>query len=113
MTKTKSPTQQLESDITKGIRRLLKFLGVMHWKNWSGPMTFPKGIPDILGILPAGVAGGPGRFLAIEVKTDKGRVSPDQEKFMELINRSGGLAFVARSVDDVIDTLGVRDRFLF
>ena len=53
------------------------------------------------------------RFLAIEVKTKTGKVSPDQVKFLNRVNESGGLGFVARSVDDVIDTLGVRDRFLF
>ena len=53
------------------------------------------------------------RFLAIEVKTKTGKVSLDQAKFLKLVNESGGLGFVARSVDDVIDTLGVLDRFLF
>ena len=104
---------QTEAEITTSIRGVLKILGVFHWKNWSGPMTYPKGIPDILGILPAGIAGGPGRFLAIEVKRKGGKVSPHQAQFIDRVNRMGGLGFVAYSAQDVIDRLGVGDRFLF
>lgn len=105
--------KQEESGIKHGIRDLLKFLGVYNWNQFQGPMSSPKGVSDILGILPAGIGGGPGRFLAIEVKTKTGKVSPDQVKFLERVNQFGGLGFVARSVDEVIDTLGVRNRFLF
>lgn len=59
-----------------------------------------KGVSDILGLLPGG------RFLAIEVKARYGKVSPEQEQFINDVNKSGGLAFVARSVQDVIEKLG-------
>jgi hypothetical protein len=59
-----------------------------------------KGISDILGILPNG------RLLAIEVKTKTGKVSSDQKLFIDKVNKLGGLAFVARSIDDVIHNLG-------
>jgi hypothetical protein len=52
-----------------------------------------------------------GKFLAIEVKNAKGRLSSHQEAFLNRVNEEGGIAFVARSVDDVIDNLGLRDRF--
>ena len=55
------------------------------------------GVPDIIGILPGG------RFLAIEVKSRTGTLSEHQKQWIELINRSGGLAFMARSITDVID----------
>lgn len=64
-----------------------------------------KGIPDILGIWQ-------GRMLGIEVKRPSGKVSPEQEAFMLRINEAGGLAFVAHSVKDVIENLGIKDRFL-
>ena len=96
--------KQTEAEITKSIRGMLHILGVFHWKNFSGPMQHPKGISDILGIWE-------GRFLAIEIKTKTGRVSDHQKEFLRCINQFGGLGFVARSVDDVIDKLGVRDRF--
>lgn len=56
-----------------------------------------SGVSDILGIL------ADGRFIAIEVKSKKGRLSIDQNIFLEEIKRNGGVAFMARSVDDVID----------
>ena len=41
-----------------------------------------------------------GRFVAVEVKGPRGRVTDEQAAFLELVRRSGGLAGVARSVDD-------------
>lgn len=97
-----------ESEIQKLIIAWLKTNGIMCWRNNTtgvydakakafrqltgvGAMT---GISDILGILPGG------RFLAIEVKCKTGKVSAEQLKFIEQINASGGLAGVARSLDD-------------
>ncbi|HEA67979.1 MAG TPA: VRR-NUC domain-containing protein [Desulfobacterales bacterium] len=96
--------KQTEAEITKAIRNMLRILGVFHWKNFSGPMQHPKGISDILGIWK-------GRFLAIEVKTETGLVSDHQKEFLRNVNLSGGIGFVARSIDVVIDQLGVKDRF--
>ena len=89
-----------ESEITKEIRRYLDLKRIFHWKNWQGPMSGVNGVSDIIGILPGG------RFLAIEVKTDRGKATPKQERFIEEINHGGGLAFVARSVEDVMKKLG-------
>lgn len=58
-----------------------------------------KGVSDILGILPCG------RFLAIEVKSKTGKLSPDQVLFIERINSHGGLAFMAQSIEDVENKL--------
>lgn len=58
---------------------------------------FRKGVSDILGLLPDG------RFMAIEVKSRYGKVSPEQNQFIYDVNKSGGIAFIARSVQDVID----------
>jgi hypothetical protein len=57
------------------------------------------GMPDILGQ----VVGG--RLLAIEVKKPSGRVSDDQQEFIDLANKHGAIAFVARSVADVLSVL--------
>lgn len=40
------------------------------------------------------------QFVAIELKTPTGRVATDQRQFIELVNRWGGVAGVARSVED-------------
>lgn len=39
-------------------------------------------------------------FLGVEIKTDRGRKTIEQERFIRMINDNGGLAFVARSEDD-------------
>jgi hypothetical protein len=46
-------------------------------------------------------------FTAIEVKTDKGRVSVPQQKFIDLVKNAGGIAGVCRSIDDARALLGV------
>jgi hypothetical protein len=41
------------------------------------------------------------RFLSIEVKTPMGRLSPEQETWRQAVLKAGGIAVVARSVDDI------------
>lgn len=52
------------------------------------------GSSDIVGIVR-------GLFVAMEVKTESGRVSKEQQKFVNLVNARGGCAAIVRSVDDV------------
>ncbi len=40
-------------------------------------------------------------FCAVEVKTPRGRVTDEQQRFLDFVQRSGGLAGVARSTDDL------------
>jgi penicillin-binding protein-related factor A (putative recombinase) len=93
-----------EKHITKSIRDFLKVMGIFHWKEHGGLGSAP-GVPDLVGVYE-------GRLLAIEIKTDKGKLSPQQKYFLEKIAEAGGIAFVARSVEDVIDNLGLKDRIL-
>lgn len=39
-------------------------------------------------------------FVAIESKTKTGKVSPEQENFINFVNKSGGIAGIARSEDE-------------
>ena len=96
---------QSEAQITRAIRGILKHLDIWHFKLHQGLGSTP-GIPDIVGIWQ-------GKPLFIEVKTRKGKLSEAQEIKIKEITRAGGIAFVARGIDDVIDALGIRDRFLF
>lgn len=57
-----------------------------------------NGVSDICGIYKA-------RPLAIEVKAPKGVLSDHQKSFINEFRRHGGIAFVARSVEDVREAL--------
>ena len=52
------------------------------------------GVSDLIGWTEGG------RFVAIEVKGPRGRITDEQAAFLDLVRRSGGLAGVARSVAD-------------
>ena len=87
----------LEKDITSRIRLWLGVSGIFHWKVWQG-LGSQKGVADIIGIYK-------GRPLAIEVKTEKGKLSQHQSRFLDIWRREGGIAIVARSIDDVKNAL--------
>jgi hypothetical protein len=46
-----------------------------------------------------------GRRLDVEAKASQGKATPEQAAYLELVRRHGGVAFLARSVDDVIREL--------
>lgn len=46
-----------------------------------------------------------GRFLAVEVKELMGKPTPEQQSFINVVNASGGIAFIARSVDEAVQLL--------
>ena len=86
----------LEKTIVNGILKYLKSLDGCFCFKHNG-MT--AGVPDILCCYK-------GRFIAFEVKTEKGRVSKLQKAVIEKINRAGGIAVVVRSVGEVKDVIG-------
>ncbi len=55
----------------------------------------PKGFSDLFGIRKSD-----GKAVFIEVKTNKGRVSENQKKFIEIMRKNNALADVCRSVED-------------
>ncbi|RLU42093.1 VRR-NUC domain-containing protein [Streptococcus iniae] len=57
----------------------------------------PKGYCDL-----SGFRKGDAKAFFIEVKNEKGRVRPEQKKFIENMQSRGALAGVARSVDDAL-----------
>jgi len=46
-----------------------------------------------------------GEFLAVEVKTPTGRVTPEQEAFLRAVSLAGGIGVVMRSVDLPLELL--------
>jgi hypothetical protein len=64
------------------------------------------GSADLIGwqsvvITPAMVGQRFARFVSIEVKTPSGRLSPEQETWQAAVQKAGGIAVVARNVEDV------------
>jgi VRR-NUC domain len=94
-----------EAMLTRQIRDVLNHVGYFHYKAWQGPFS-KVGVADIIGLTKQG------RFFAIEVKVPKGKTTPEQALFIDSVNLSGGCAFVARSVEDVIYALALEDRFV-
>jgi penicillin-binding protein-related factor A (putative recombinase) len=88
-----------EKEITASIRAYLKAHGIFHWKAWQG-LGSQKGVSDIIGIYD-------GKFFAIEVKTEKGKLSKHQHMFLRAVIDAGGNGIIARSVDDVINKLAL------
>lgn len=100
-----------EKDIKASILSYLKACGIEAWNNHrgAGKMTNGgfvrwggrKGSSDILGVMRGG------RFLAIETKRKGGSygTTADQDAFISMINDMGGVAFVARSVNEVAEKL--------
>ena len=65
-------------------------------------MTFGLcvGSADIIGVYKP-----TGQFLAVEVKTEKGRATKEQINFIEQVRAANGIAGIARSVQEAIDLL--------
>lgn len=80
--------------------------GCRVWRNNTGALKdqsgrlvrygLCKGSSDIIGVCVDGT------FLAVEVKTPTGRVSPDQVRFLDAVRARGGRAGVARCPADAV-----------
>jgi hypothetical protein len=91
-----------EKEIQKSILEFLKKKGIKAWPDKQGHFQHSTntkasiGVPDIIGYLSDGT------FLGIEVKTEKGKIRPEQVTFHDDALANGCMVFVARSLDDVI-----------
>ena len=82
-----------ESVIHRRIKDWLKGEGWLVWKN-HGSAFSEVGLPDLMAVRD-------GVFLAVEVKTERGVVSAMQRRWLAEIEKAGGIAIVARCVEDV------------
>ena len=80
-----------ESQIQNKIIKYLNGIGAYSIKTI---VTNRNGCPDIICCLK-------GRYVALEVKAEKGTVSQLQEHNIKLIKKSGGVAAVVRNVEEV------------
>ena len=103
-----------ENAVQKACLQLLHLCGCVAWRNQSTPamneigrfkrFNGRKGVSDIIGVLPKGVA------LFVECKSAKGRQSPEQKQFQAEVEAAGAVYILARSVRDleiVLRDLGV------
>lgn len=111
-----------ETAIQRRIMLALASAGCTVWRNetagaWMGKqihrqggqvtltnarmMTFGLcvGSADVIGIAPGG------RFLAVEVKTPKGRPTKEQLRFIDAVKNAGGIAGIARSVEEALELI--------
>lgn len=70
-----------------------------------------KGSADLIGwkrviVTPEMVGSTVAVFLSIEVKTPTGRLRPEQQQWLDAVQAAGGIAGVARSVEDAIRLTG-------
>ena len=94
----------LETEIQKACLEWLHAKGVFCWRQNQGAIPTKNGgfrrfngMPgqsDIIGIWK-------GKFLAIEVKRPKGKVSEAQDLFLDSVMEQGGIAMVVHSVDEL------------
>lgn len=46
-----------------------------------------------------------GLFTAIEVKTERGRVTPEQQNFIDAVKRAGGIGAIVRNLEETREAL--------
>jgi len=102
-----------ESEIQKAVCEYLTLRGIFHWRANTGGAKYAgksgkeyhvrfgfPGVADIIGIH-EDRKGYRGRFLAIECKRPKGKLTLDQQAFRDAVKANGGLWILAHSVADV------------
>ena len=109
MIKTKTITPKLSANaLTKHVLYLLKMKGVFAWRQNNGGVYDPtkkvfranssmRGVPDIIGYKNTDGA----KFIAIEIKVGKDKLSIHQDTFLNNLNKAGGIGRVIRNLEDL------------
>jgi len=97
---TKLQWKAREGPFTWKVWNKLKELDDSCWVKIHGTNYGHAGVPDILGCYN-------GRFVGIELKRPdgKGKTSPKQKEWINKINRTGGVAAVISSLEELEDFL--------
>jgi hypothetical protein len=99
--------QEIRLAISRGDTRVFRNnTGTLRDQN-GRPVQFGlcKGSADLIGwrtvtVTPEMVGTQVAVFLSIEVKTPTGRLRPEQQQWLDAVQAAGGIAGVARSVED-------------
>ena len=96
-----------ENNLTKIALMRLSEKGFMVFRNHTGAIRdesgrfhsfgLTKGSSDIIGIAPNG------KFVAIEVKSKGGKLSPEQTNFLFNVERRGGMATTIYCESDIVE----------
>lgn len=99
-----------EADVLKACIQYLEFSPFFAWRSnntgiWNAKQKSyifhgTKGVPDIIAIEPNS-----GRFIGIEVKGPKGKLSEHQKAFSDNVNNSNAYYCVVRSVEELDEDL--------
>jgi len=99
--------QQIRLALSRGPVRLFRNNTGTLRDQHGRPVTFglAKGSADLIGwttrtITPEMVGSQVAVFTSIEVKTPIGRISPEQQAWLQAVQAAGGIAGIARSVED-------------
>ena len=100
-----------EAELQKICKQLLAQSGLLFWRVSNGPVihrlgsgknvrTFMKkseiaGFPDFAGVTKEGT------FFALELKSEKGKVSPEQMDWQDRLSDSNAIVGVARTPDHI------------
>jgi hypothetical protein len=110
----------LENEIMKKIQIQMSTLSNRVWRNNSGLFYTKMGTPvrcglcvgssDLIGYAPVKITADMiGKtvavFLAIECKSRRGREEQDQIAFALAVQKAGGCAFFARSVEEAVEKI--------
>ncbi len=93
-----------EHELTKLITDYLKWVPGLAFKKIRGSMGM-RGVLDLIICYQ-------GRYVELEVKTERGRLSPEQAARIEEIRAAGGMAEVVRSLEEVHRIFGQEGRII-
>lgn len=101
-----------EADLSRLIQIALSECGARVFRNNSGAFQDKRGQwvrfgvanpggADLIGFTRNGI------FLAVEIKTAKGRATDEQINFINIVNKFGGIGFIARSAEEAVKELAL------
>lgn len=87
--------------IQNPIRVHVGFNGLSDLGGWRSVVVTPEMVGQRVAV-----------YVALEVKNERGLVSPDQASFVQQVKEAGGIGAVVRSVEDATYALAGVDRWL-
>ena len=89
------------NDLTKSVLSICSAYSVNAWRQNNvravkgRTFTGKKGVPDVIGFTKKG------KFLGVEIKAGKDKLSPEQKQFHEDLKEKGGISVIIRTYEDV------------